>query len=152
MRRDRAAGGGGGGADRAAVAGEVQDVVDEVRSDVHQAVASIVALVARDDVAQPPHPPLLQRRSARAHRRPCAVLVVHRRQHAVLPRLREDLVGLVERGADGLLDFQVDAGVLQHPQAQRVVELRGTLEGCSAAGVRSVSIAFQKVFEPFSSV
>ena len=104
------------------MAGELDDVVEQVDADVHQAVAAVVALVAGVDIAQLADASSSVGLSHRAHGTADAPLMVDGNAHTLRFGLGEHLVGLGEVGTHRFFDLDVDA-VLQHAHRQRVVEL-----------------------------
>ena len=112
----------GRGGQAAAVPGELDDVVEQVDANVHQAVAAVVALVAGVNVAQLADAPLGVGPRHGTHGAADAPLVVDGDANALRFGLGEHLVGLGEVGTHRFFDLDVDA-VLEYAHRQRVVEL-----------------------------
>ena len=91
------------------MAGELDDVVEQVDANVHQAVAAVVALVAGVDIAQLTDAPGCVGPRHRAHGAAHAPLMMDGNPHTLRLGLGEHLVRLGEVGTHWFLDLDVDA-------------------------------------------
>ena len=85
-----------------------------MRGDIHQAVASVVALAAALHIAQVADLTLGNRCFDRLQRTAAAPLVMHGYLHPFLHGFGQNRVGLGQGRADRLFNVDVDS-VLQHP-------------------------------------
>ena len=103
--------------------GDFHHRVQRVSTDVQQPVSAVVALAAAIDVPHPADPTLRYHTMYRAYSSSRARLVMHRDPNALLGRLRQHVVSLVQLDADRLLDLDVHS-VLQHSHREGIVKLR----------------------------
>ena len=106
-----------------AMTGQFHHRVQRVSTDVQQPVSTVIALAAAVYVPQPADATVRYGPMYRAHRASRARLMMDRDPNALLGRLRQHVVRLVQLDADRLLDLDMHS-VLQHPHREGIVKLR----------------------------